>query len=104
MISGRFPKMRDASQDSIFALSRMGWSRPIGNRCQALAWEFPKFVFTPESSTAFFYIAKFYEAIYVLHAFQKDTRKTNKADIDLAKRRLSQLIRDRQLTREPKGR
>ncbi|MBI5119044.1 type II toxin-antitoxin system RelE/ParE family toxin [Candidatus Poribacteria bacterium] len=42
-----------------------------------------------------FYIAKFREAIYVLHAFQKRTRKTAKADIDLARRRYAQLIRER---------
>ncbi|MHB1039979.1 MAG: type II toxin-antitoxin system RelE/ParE family toxin [Desulfobacteria bacterium] len=43
-----------------------------------------------------FYIAKFSEGIYVLHAFQKRTRKTSKTDIDLARRRHGQLIRDRQ--------
>ena len=42
-----------------------------------------------------FYIAKFSEGIYVLHAFQKRTRKTSKTDIDLAKQRLGQLIRER---------
>jgi len=42
-----------------------------------------------------FYIAKFREAIYVLHAFQKRTRKTAKKDIELARRRYGQLIRDR---------
>jgi phage-related protein len=33
------------------------------------------------------YVAKFDDAIYVLHAFQKKTRETAKADIDLAARR-----------------
>ena len=33
------------------------------------------------------YVAKFAEAVYVLHAFQKKTRKTAKADIDLAAHR-----------------
>ena len=37
------------------------------------------------------YIAKFEEAIYVLHAFQKKTQKTNKQDIDAAKRALKTL-------------
>ena len=37
------------------------------------------------------YIAKFEEAIYVLHAFQKKTQKTNKQDIDVAKRALKTL-------------
>jgi len=33
------------------------------------------------------YVAKFVNAIYVLHAFQKKTRKTAKYDIDLAVKR-----------------
>lgn len=35
------------------------------------------------------YIAKFAEAVYVLHAFEKRTRRTNAADLDLARRRLA---------------
>ncbi|MBT3040279.1 MAG: type II toxin-antitoxin system RelE/ParE family toxin [Candidatus Thiodiazotropha sp. (ex Ctena orbiculata)] len=37
------------------------------------------------------YIAKLEDAIHVLHAFQKKTQKTRKADIDLAKKRLKKL-------------
>jgi phage-related protein len=33
------------------------------------------------------YVARFAEAIYVLHAFRKKTRRTRKADVDLAARR-----------------
>jgi phage-related protein len=33
------------------------------------------------------YVAKFSEKIYVLHAFQKKTQKTNKNDINIAKTR-----------------
>lgn len=33
------------------------------------------------------YVAKFAEAIYVLHAFQKKTQKTAKGDLELAVRR-----------------
>lgn len=33
------------------------------------------------------YVAKFADAIYVLHAFQKKTQRTEKADIDLAIKR-----------------
>jgi phage-related protein len=42
-----------------------------------------------------FYLAKFSEGIYVLHAFQKKTRSTSTSDIDLARRRLKQLVRER---------
>lgn len=37
------------------------------------------------------YVARFSDAVYVLHAFQKKTRKTRKEDIDLAKRRYRQI-------------
>lgn len=33
------------------------------------------------------YIAKFVEAVYVLHCFEKKTQKTRKADLDLAAKR-----------------
>ncbi len=38
------------------------------------------------------YVATFADAIYVLHAFQKKTRRTAKRDIDLAASRLRDLI------------
>jgi phage-related protein len=37
------------------------------------------------------YVTKFSDAIHVLHAFQKETQKTSKSDIDLAKRRYGDL-------------
>jgi phage-related protein len=42
-----------------------------------------------------FYVAKFAEAIYVLHAFEKRTAKTAKHDLDLARRRFRALIAER---------
>ena len=42
-----------------------------------------------------FYVAKFEEAVYVLHAFEKRTRKTPQPEIALAQRRLADLIRSR---------
>jgi len=41
------------------------------------------------------YIAKFAEAVYVLHAFEKRTRRTPKEDLDLARQRLRLLIDQR---------
>ena len=35
------------------------------------------------------YLAKFEEAIYVLHAFEKRTRKTQRADLELARTRVA---------------
>lgn len=37
------------------------------------------------------YVARFAEAIYVLHAFQKKTQKTARSDLDLAAHRYSQV-------------
>ncbi len=42
------------------------------------------------------YIARFEEAVYVLHAFVKTTRATPKRDLDLAKARLQVLLGERQ--------
>ena len=42
-----------------------------------------------------FYIAKFEEAVYVLHAFEKRTRQTPQSEIALAQKRLADLIRRR---------
>ena len=33
------------------------------------------------------YVARFEDAVYVLHAFQKKTQKTARSDLDLAKQR-----------------
>jgi len=38
------------------------------------------------------YIVKFVETVYVLHAFEKRSRKTPKRDLDLARTRLRQLL------------
>lgn len=37
------------------------------------------------------YVAKLADAVYVLHAFQKKTRKTRREDIELARRRYKQI-------------
>lgn len=39
------------------------------------------------------YVAKFEEAVYVLHAFEKRSQKTSKGDIDLAKTRYAGLLK-----------
>jgi len=37
------------------------------------------------------YVAKFADAVYVLHAFQKKTQKTRRNDIEIARRRYKQV-------------
>jgi len=41
------------------------------------------------------YVAKFSEAVFVLHAFVKKTPKTSKKDIDLGAQRYKALIKSR---------
>lgn len=40
------------------------------------------------------YVAKFADAVYVLHCFQKKTAKTSKADLDLAAKRYRDLLKE----------
>jgi phage-related protein len=44
-----------------------------------------------------FYVARFEEAVYVLHCFVKKTRVTRKADLDLGRQRYSALLEMRKL-------
>ncbi|EJN10396.1 Phage derived protein Gp49-like (DUF891) [Bradyrhizobium sp. YR681] len=40
------------------------------------------------------YVAKFERAIYVLHCFQKKAQKTSKADLDVARLRYRDLLKE----------
>lgn len=40
------------------------------------------------------YVAKFEQTVFVLHCFQKKTRATSKADLDLAEKRYRELIKE----------
>jgi phage-related protein len=40
-----------------------------------------------------FYVAKFEEAVYVLHVFQKRSQKTAQPDLDLGKSRYADLLK-----------
>ena len=41
------------------------------------------------------FVAKFIEAVYVLHCFEKKTQKTDQRDLDLAARRFKELEQER---------
>lgn len=41
------------------------------------------------------YVAKFEEAVYVLHAFEKKTRKTDKRDIESARKAYREVFNQR---------
>ena len=47
-----------------------------------------------------FYVAKFQEAVYVLHAFEKKRQKTSKRDLELGRARLSELLVQRRKDQE----
>ena len=47
-----------------------------------------------------FYVARFAEAVYVLHAFQKKTHKTSNQDIQLGQQRYKQMLQYRQEQQE----
>lgn len=46
------------------------------------------------------YVAKFAEAVYVLHAFEKKTRKTPPHYLELAAKRYKQMVRERRHPQE----
>ena len=48
-----------------------------------------------------FYVAKFAEGIYVLHVFQKKTQRTPQHDLDLARERYREVLRQRKEARRP---
>ena len=50
-----------------------------------------------------FYVARFAEAIYVLHAFEKKGQKTPKRDLELGQRRYRDLMEVRRKERHGKG-
>jgi phage-related protein len=50
-----------------------------------------------------FYVARFSEGVYVLHAFEKRTRKTGKRNIELSRERYRDLIERRRREGHAKG-
>jgi phage-related protein len=40
------------------------------------------------------YVAKFADAVYVLHCFQKKTQKTSKSDLEIAAKRYADLMQE----------
>lgn len=52
---------------------------------------FTNFAFMYWGEWRILYVAKFADAIYVLHAFQKKTQKTPQKDIDLARKRYREI-------------
>jgi phage-related protein len=45
------------------------------------------------------YVAKFEEAAYVLHSFQKKTRKTSRGDVEIARTRHRTVVAERKTSK-----
>jgi phage-related protein len=50
---------------------------------------------TPYTNKYMIHVARFEEAIYVLHAFQKRSRRTSRLDIDLGAKRYREVVSTR---------
>jgi phage-related protein len=48
----------------------------------------------PAGAFRVLYVAKFDDAVYVLHCFQKKTQKTSKSDLDLGMQRYRDLLKE----------
>jgi phage-related protein len=59
---------------------------------------FKRYAFT-EFEHRILYLTRLKDAVYILHAFEKKTRKTAKADLDLARSRLKEVLNTRRAAR-----
>lgn len=56
-----------------------------------------------EDAYRVFYVARFQEAVYVLHAFQKKSQKTSKQDLQIGQQRYQRMLQFRQQQRRRDG-
>ena len=49
-----------------------------------------------EDAYRIFYVARFEEGVYVLHAFPKKTQKTTKQDLQIGQQRYREMMADRE--------
>ena len=86
-----------AKQDAGYQLDRLqNGLQPLDFRPMPLVGRGVEEIRLHEEQGAFrvIYTARLADAIYVLHVFQKKTQATAKSDIDLAKARYSELMRE----------
>lgn len=86
--------MRGAAAASSFAGSSGASIPTIGSRWRRLGRAFEIRIHTPLAHRVF-YLATFDEAVYVLHAFEKRTRKTPPHELTLARDRYRALLKKR---------
>jgi hypothetical protein len=74
MRCGTSLRMLGSARDTNFISSKAVYNLPIGNRCHRYGAGVQEIRYAPNWSIVFS-VAKFEEAIYVLHAFEKKSRK-----------------------------
>src|SRR5437763_429044 len=74
---------------------RPGSSHQIGNRWPEWGLGVQEIRIHTKLEHRIMYVTRLEEAIYVLHAFEKKTRKTGKDDVELARSRLRELLNAR---------
>lgn len=65
----------------------------IGSRCRPSDLATRNSGFGMNAGPRIFYVAKFEEAVYVLHVFEKRSQKTARADLELGKSRYADLLK-----------
>jgi phage-related protein len=83
----------DARQDAGYQLDKVqrGLQPADFKPCQRLARASRK----SGSGMTRIYTARFADAVFVLHAFEKKTQRTSQRDIEIAKARFREMMRDR---------
>jgi len=71
--------------------SKTDLNQAIGNQSQVIGSGVKEIRVHVLGEWRVIYVAKLREAVYVLHAFQKKTRKASRHDIDLARQRYRQI-------------
>jgi phage-related protein len=87
--------MRGGMRASSFGACNRASIRTSGNRCPRSGPGVRDIRIHTGLEHRVFYVAAFAEAVYVLHAFEKRTRKTPKHDLELAQDRLRGLVNRR---------
>jgi hypothetical protein len=93
--SARFQRWRGGEAASSSDVFKRGSIRTTGSRCRAWDPGFERFGFIPSLNTAYSYVATFAEAVYVVHAFEKRTRKTPAHELKVARDRYRALVNER---------
>ncbi|MHB8837437.1 MAG: type II toxin-antitoxin system RelE/ParE family toxin [Gemmatimonadaceae bacterium] len=90
-----FPK--EARQEAGFALDRIqrGGLPPDWKPMPEVGPGVNEIRVRSEGQYRVLYVAKFAEAVYVLHAFRKKSRQTARRDIDIGRRRYAMIRRGR---------